>query len=87
MNGKHKTLLTWLGKSDRPVAMTASGRTALTSSGMISGTGLARAMTIGRSGHARKHVRLQDARRGKAEEDVGPVDGTSARVRASVALA
>ncbi len=29
MNGKHRTLLTWFGKSERPVAMTASGRAGL----------------------------------------------------------
>ncbi len=29
MNGKHRTLLTWLGWSDRPVAMIASGAVAL----------------------------------------------------------
>ena len=29
MNGKQRTLLTWFGKSERPVAMTASGRACL----------------------------------------------------------
>ncbi len=38
-----------VGKSERPVAMMASGRTAFTSSGMISGVGLASAITMGRS--------------------------------------
>jgi len=37
MKGKHNTLLTWLGKSDRPVQIIASGRAARASSGMISG--------------------------------------------------
>ena len=32
MNGKPSTLLTWLGKSERPVAMIASGRAALATS-------------------------------------------------------
>ena len=49
MNGKHSRLLTWLGKSDRPVATIASGRAAFARSGMISGTGLASARMIGRS--------------------------------------
>ena len=47
MNGKHSTLLTWFGKSERPVAMTASGRAAFATSGMISGSGLASARISG----------------------------------------
>ncbi len=47
MNGKHSTLLTWFGKSERPVAMTASGRAAFARSGMISGSGLASARISG----------------------------------------
>ena len=45
--GKPKTLLTWFGKSDRPVAITISSRTAWASSGKISGFGLASAKIIG----------------------------------------
>ena len=49
MNGKHRTLLTWFGKSERPVAITASGRVAFASSGRISGSGFASARISGRS--------------------------------------
>src|SRR5437868_11195182 len=49
MKGKHRTLLTWLGKSDRPVQIIASGRALRASSGMISGFGLASAITSGLS--------------------------------------
>lgn len=49
MNGNPRTLFTWFGKSDRPVATIASGRTAITSSGRISGSGFARAKMIGLS--------------------------------------
>ena len=45
--GKQMTLLTWLGRSERPVAMIASGRAFFATSGGISGTGLARAMMMG----------------------------------------
>ena len=34
MKGKQRTLLTWFGKSERPVAITASGRAAFARSGM-----------------------------------------------------
>ena len=46
MPGNARTLLIWLGKSERPVAATAAPA-ARASSGMISGTGLAQAKTIG----------------------------------------
>ena len=49
MKGKHRTLLTWLGKSERPVQIIASGRALRASSGMISGFGLASAITSGLS--------------------------------------
>lgn len=49
MKGKHSTLLTWFGKSERPVAMMASGRALRATSGMISDTGLASAMISGLS--------------------------------------
>src|SRR2546427_3039863 len=48
IKGKPRTLFTWLGKSLRPVATSASGRACRASSGMISGVGLARAKTIDR---------------------------------------
>jgi hypothetical protein len=48
MNGKHSALLTWFGKSLRPVAMTTSSRAATASGYGISGSGLASAKTIGR---------------------------------------
>jgi hypothetical protein len=41
--------LTWLGKSERPVQIIASGRALRASSGMISGVGLASAITSGLS--------------------------------------
>ena len=47
MNGKHSTLLTWFGKSERPVQIIASGHAFRASSGMISGFGLASAITSG----------------------------------------
>ncbi len=47
MYGNPSTLLTWLGKSERPVAIIASSRTAFTSSGIISGVGFASAKMIG----------------------------------------
>ena len=46
MPGKARTLLTWLGKSLRPVDTTAAPP-ALASSGKISGTGLAQAKIMG----------------------------------------
>ncbi len=49
MNGKHRTLFTWFGTSDRPVAMIASGATSRARSGSISGVGLASAKMIGRA--------------------------------------
>ena len=47
MKGKPSTLLTWLGKSERPVAMTRSLRAAMAFCGRISGLGLASANTMG----------------------------------------
>jgi hypothetical protein len=49
MNGKPRTLLTWLGQSERPVATIASGRDLFASLYSISGSGLAMARTTGRS--------------------------------------
>ena len=74
MKGKHRTLLTWLGKSERPVQIMASGRALRASSGMISGVGLASAMTSGLSAIALDHVGLQHVGRRQAEENVGAVD-------------
>ena len=72
MNGKHSTLLTWFGKSERPVAMTASGRAAFATSGMISGSGLASARISGLSRHLRRAISgFSTPRGGQAEEDVG----------------
>ncbi len=42
-------MFTWFGKSDRPVAMIASGRARIASSGMISGVGFASAKMTGRA--------------------------------------
>lgn len=49
MYGKQSALLTWFGKSLRPVAITASGRASRASTGSISGTGFASARITGRS--------------------------------------
>ena len=45
--GNPRTLFTWFEKSDLPVAIIASSRTANTSFGIISGVGFARAKIIG----------------------------------------
>ena len=45
--GNPSTLFTWLGKSERPVAMIASGLAFLAISGIISGSGFAKAKIIG----------------------------------------
>src|SRR5207249_2153129 len=55
MKGKPSTLFTWFGKSERPVAMIASGRACRASSGMISGVGFASPNTIGRRPRPREH--------------------------------
>ena len=52
MPGKPSELLTWLGKSERPVATTAAPAS-LASQGQISGIGLAQTKTIGVRGHRR----------------------------------
>ena len=56
MKGKQSTLLTWLGKSERPVAMIASGATSRARSGRISGVGLASAKMIGRAARSLDEV-------------------------------
>ncbi len=65
--------------------MMASGRTALASSGMISGIGLASARISGLSAMLRHHLRLQHAGRRQAEEDVGAVDHLGQRARLGLA--
>ena len=47
MNGKPRTLLTWFGLSERPVAIMISSRALIASSYLISGSGFAKAKTIG----------------------------------------
>jgi hypothetical protein len=47
MNGKPRTLFTWFGKSERPVATIASGRAFTAASYGISGSGFASAKIIG----------------------------------------
>ena len=81
MNGKHSTLLTWFGKSERPVAMTASGRAALARSGMISGSGLASARISGLSAICASHSGFSTLRRGEPEEDVGAGEDLGERAR------
>src|SRR6266513_1968666 len=58
MKGKPSTLFTWFGKSERPVAMMASGRACRASSGMISGVGFASANTIEVGPLARDHAHV-----------------------------
>ena len=60
MNGKHRTLLIWLGKSVRPEAMTASSRTAWTSSGMISGVRVGERKNQRPVRHRRDHLLFHD---------------------------
>jgi hypothetical protein len=83
MKGKHRTLLTWLGKSERPVQIMASGRTARTSSGMISGVGLASASTSGLSAIAATISRLSTLGPDRPRKISAPPI-TSPRVRLSV---
>ena len=65
--------------------MMQSGRTALASSGRISGVGLASARMIGCARHRLDHVRRQHAAGRQAEEDVGAVDDVGQRARVGVA--
>ena len=54
--------------------MMASGRTARTSSGRISGIGLASAKISGLAAIVADHLGLQHAGRRQAQEDVGALD-------------
>ncbi len=83
MNGKHSTLLTWFGKSDRPVATMASGRSAATSSGEISGSGLASARITGRSASRCSHSGFSTRGADRPMKMSAPAS-TSASVRPSV---
>ena len=74
MPGKARQLFTWLGKSERPVATTRAPA-ALAASGWISGSGLARAKTMGSGGHGLHHVLGEDVGPGKPDEDVGAPQG------------
>jgi hypothetical protein len=81
MNGKHRTLLTWLGKSLRPVAMIASGATSRASVGQDLGRGVGQREDDRPLGHARDHVGLQDIGAGQAEEQVRALDHLVQRAR------
>ena len=74
MKGKHRTLLTWLGKSERPVQIIASGRALRASSGMISGVGLASAITSGLSAIALTMSGFSTLGADKPEKNVGAAD-------------
>jgi hypothetical protein len=47
INGKHKTLFTWFGKSERRLAIIKSYLTAQVGSGLVSGLGFDQARIIG----------------------------------------
>ncbi len=64
--------------------MIASGRTALASSGRISGSGLASARISGFGRHLLEHFGLQHARGGQAEEYVGARNNVGQRSRFGV---
>ena len=68
MPGKPIELLTWLGKSERPVATTAAPAS-LASHGHISGMGLAQTKTMGSGAMARDPFLLDGARALLAEGD------------------
>ena len=86
MYGKHSTLLTWFGKSERPVAMMASGRAALAASGRISGLGLASARINGRAAILSSHSALSTPAADSPRNTSAP-SSTSDSVRASVCTA
>ena len=75
MNGKHNTLFTWFGKSERPVPITTSGRVSFASGGRIF------RIRVGHSEHDRfgihgvQHFRRQQVCTGQAQEDVFAFDG------------
>src|SRR3989344_5571089 len=67
MPGKARTLLIWFENPDRPVA-TIDAPAARASSGMISGTGLAKAKTIGFGSQGMTHGTGKNAGLADAEE-------------------
>ena len=79
MKGKHRTLLTWLGKSERPVQIIASGRALRASSGMISGVGIGQRHHQRLVRHRLDHVGLQHVGRRQAEENIGAADHVGQR--------
>ncbi len=70
MNGNPSTLFTWLGKSLRPVATKASGRTRRASSYPISGSGFARAKMMGVGRHGFQHLTADGPTDRDADEGV-----------------
>ena len=85
MNGKHRTLLTWLGKSLRPVAMMASGR----ADGDLLGQDLRLRIGQRQDQRFRRHqaqpLRLQHAWRREPQEDIGIPEHVAQRVRVRIA--
>ena len=86
MKGKHRTLLTWLGKSLRPVATMASGRWLRARSGVISGSGLASAMMSGLSASRASHSGFSTLGADRPRNTSAP-GSASGRRRASVCRA
>ena len=82
IEGNPSTLFTWLGKSDRPVAMIRSGRVCTATAYGISGSGLARAKTIGFSAIARSISGVTQFATDKPKKTSAPCKA-SARVRIS----
>ena len=75
MNGKPRTLFTWLGESDRPVATIASGLAAIATSYAISGSELASANSIGFSAMERTIYLLADGKAKPQKVKLGISDG------------
>ena len=84
--GKAENVVDLVGVVAAPGCTMASGRTALASSGVISGSGLAIAKMIGALRHALDHLLGQRALDRKAEEHVAACQA-SARLRALVSTA
>ena len=84
MKGKQRTLLTWFGKSERPVQIMASGRALRASSGMISGVGIGERHHQRLVRHRLDHLRLQHIRRRQAQEDVRAADHVGQHARAGL---
>ena len=85
MNGKHRTLLTWLGKSLRPVATIASGRSAATCSGRISGSGLASARISGFGASSASHSGFSTRGAERPRNTSAPPSTSLQRARVGVA--